>query len=95
MQSFPNGLPAEDARAVVLNVAYGLAETHRDGVIHRRVCPSTVLVPDAPCCDTARSARAPPICRFGGFIKGRVMYRLAWCHKALEHFSAWKSSSAQ
>lgn len=54
MQGFPNGLSLEDARSVILNVAYGLQETHCDGVIHRRVCPSTVLVPDAPCCDTAR-----------------------------------------
>ena len=60
MQGFPNGLPLEDARSIILNVAYGLQETHCDGIIHRRVCPSTVLVPDAPCCDTARSAHANP-----------------------------------
>ena len=60
MQGFPNGLPLEDARSVILNVAYGLQETHCDGVIHRRVCPSTVLVPDAPCCDTARCSQPSP-----------------------------------
>ena len=60
MQGFPNGLPLEDARSIILNVAYGLQERHCDGIIHRRVCPSTVLVPDTPCCDTARSAHADP-----------------------------------
>ena len=58
MQGFPNGLPVDDAEAVILNVAYGLAEMHRDGIIHRHVCLSTVRVPDAPCFDTARSAPA-------------------------------------
>ena len=45
-------------KTVIVNVAYGLAEMHRDGIIHRHVCLSTVLVPDAPCFDTARSAPA-------------------------------------
>ena len=58
MQGFPNGLPMDDAEAVIVNVAYSLAEMHRDGIIHRHVCLSTVLVPDAPCFDTARSAPA-------------------------------------
>lgn len=60
MQGYPNGLPLEDARSIILNVAYGLQETHCDGIIHRRVCLSTVLVPDAPCCDTARPAHSDP-----------------------------------
>ena len=58
MQGFPNGLPMDDAEAVIISVAYSLAEMHRDGIIHRHVCLSTVLVPDAPCFDTARSAPA-------------------------------------
>ena len=58
MQGFPNGLPMDDAEAVIVNVAYGLVEMHRDGIIHRHVCLSTVLVPDAACFDTVRSAPA-------------------------------------
>jgi|GEM_PF-3101628 len=47
IRDHPDGLPPKEAAHLLLQVALGLAEAHRHGIVHRDVKPGNILLNDA------------------------------------------------